>query len=77
MRPHSRELDLAFVASMRASGTLILALSALLTPTSQQQNPLVDLGYEVHEGFYNVCLTNRLNGRKLTLEGFDQPVQVR
>lgn len=41
---------------MRNSAALIFALSALLTPTYQQENPLVDLGYEVHEGFLNVCI---------------------
>lgn len=46
---------------MRVSGTLIFALGALLTPAYQQENPQVDLGYEVHEGFYNVYLAYALH----------------
>ena len=62
---------------MRVCSTLIFALSALPTPTYQQQNPQVDLGYEIHEGFYNVCLADAAILTELTMGGFDQPIQVR
>lgn len=52
----AESLTRGLLANMRSSGTLLFALSALLTQSYQQENPQVDLGYEIHEGIYNVCL---------------------